>query len=107
MRRLLTVLFAVAVIGCGRPPALDPNTLAPDQRIAFELAEPYERDKRLNWGRPIGVDPLGPGWEQVLGERADGLQVRFRTPDDEIPLLGERAILVNVKTQKAILAPRD
>jgi hypothetical protein len=106
-RSILIALTGLAAFGCGRPPELDFTTLTPDERTAIELSIQFEIDENLKWGRPTRVDPLGPGWETVLGDRLDCYQVRFATPEQEMPLLGDRAIYVNVRSRKVILAPRD
>jgi hypothetical protein len=108
MRRSLTAtLFAASlVVGCARAP-LDPGALAPEERTAVELAVRLEKEQRLDWGRPIAIRPIGPGWEAVLGVGPGRFNVVFPTPDREIPTLGDRAILVNAKSGKAIIAPRD
>ncbi len=105
------LLLASMLTGCARTGGpqfdIDIESLKPVERSAVELAMKLTRDQGLKWGKPIGIAPLGPGWEPVLGERGDCYQVRFRTPEKEIPTLGDRAVLVNAKTGKAILAPRD
>lgn len=111
IRPLLGFLFAFA-IGCARSGAgnqlpLDLEQLTPIERKAVELTMKHALAQGLKWGKPYAIKPLGPGWEGVLGGGEGCFELVYPTPDREVPLLGERALLVNAKTGKVLVAPRD
>ncbi len=116
-RLILTPLLAGAVAaggwaGCQQaaPPATQsqpapPASFSPDQQKAVDLAQAFLAKGGPNWGRPYKVEVYG-GDAGPVGKGEDTYVVTSPTPPDEVKLVSERAVLVNVKTGQAALAPR-
>lgn len=108
-RRTFAVFAILGLVGCtdpkNRPIPLD--SLSPDEKKAVGLAKALLAEEKIDWGDPTAVKPLGPGWEAIMGERANCLLVVFATPEKELPLLGDRTVMVNVSSGKAMISPRE
>lgn len=106
-RRTFAAYILVGLWGCERRRSLSTENLTPDQKLAVALAKALLADQKFEWGEPIAIKPLRQGWEPVMGEGPGCFVVVFETPEKELPLLGDRAVLVNATTGKAMIAPRE
>jgi hypothetical protein len=94
--------------GCGQAPVPSPipKTLSAEARQAVRFAQAFLTKNGIDWGEPSQVRTAEveylPGW------KGDGfLQVTWPTPTDELKLLGDRSVVVEIRTGQVKFVPRD
>ncbi len=105
-RRLLLFTSCIAlsfVAGCQQSPSLP--VLSPKERGAVDLAQTFLAQEATDWGQPSRVARTEV--EYVPGMTgADVYVVTYATPPDEVKLLGDRAVVVDIKTGRVRFVPR-
>jgi hypothetical protein len=96
---LVALLLALAGAGCSnKPPSVPPAAPAnADEQKAVDLAQQYLDRSNLNWGAPKEIKPL---------PEAGTFSLSYSTPEDEVKVIGDRAVTVNVKTGEVKPVPR-
>jgi hypothetical protein len=83
-----------------------PLRLTPEEHKAVDLAQAFLANKGMDWGKPFRFEPQRGVPETLVGKGEDTYLLFYRTPDDEMKLLGDRSIFVNLRTGAVALQPR-
>lgn len=113
MYRLSLVVQCVSCLwiacGCAPTAKLPPPAAAPsstEEVKAIQLADGLLKSKQMSYGKAIHVEQNSR--EIVPGiEGPNAYVVRYPTPADEVKLLGEREIIVDIRSGRSEFAPRD
>jgi hypothetical protein len=95
--------FQAAAPGAEPPPP----KLTPAEKKAAELAQAFLAGKGVKWGMPARVRRAAKGQAQSVGGEMDAFLVVYPTAARERAMLGERAVIVNIATQKVAFIPRE
>src|SRR5262245_30728110 len=96
----------LVAVGCYRS-ELSAPTLPAEQKKAVELAQQFLEKENVKWGEPSAIELLPKDRPSFVGEGRGRYRIVFQTPSQEIQRLGDRAVLVNTETAKAMFEPRD
>lgn len=111
LRALILVATCVALTfgsGCEQSPSRAPDSkpLSAEQQKAVNFAQAFLKTKGIDWGDPSEVREALveylPGW------KGEGYyQVTYSTPPDEVKKLGDRSVVVEIKSGRVKFVPRD
>jgi hypothetical protein len=114
---VVTAALVLLLVGCSAAPQPGPRPpgkagqaalgqLTPDEQKAVRLAQEFLENKKTDWGSPTQVEREQA--EVLPGFKGEGVyRVSYATPPDELPLLGDRGVIVDVKTGRTAYVPRD
>jgi hypothetical protein len=113
VRQQAVLTAALCLAGCtpAGPPGQAPGAtaqgaLTAEEQRAVDLAQAFLAKAKADWGAPAQV-------HRATGEHHPGLagasvyNVIYPTPNDELRLLGDRAVVVDVKTGQVEFIPRE